>query len=66
MSSTNVSIASFSGDKLDYSQYRRDLLNRASTSSTTCSEGFGLLGFLLPRNEWMAMLTHAEHPVMIK
>jgi hypothetical protein len=62
MSSTNVAIVSFSGDKLDYSQYRRDLLNRASTSSTTCSEEFGLLGFLLPRKEWIAMLTRAEHP----
>jgi hypothetical protein len=62
----HVTMPRFSGDKLDYSQYRRDLLNRASTSSTTCSEGFGLLGFLLPTEEWIAVLTRADHPDPVK
>ena len=60
---TNASpLPVFSGDKLDYSHFRREVLNRASTSSTTCTEGQGLLGFLLPPEEWLAALHRAAHP----
>ncbi len=59
---TSSPLPVFSGDKLDYSNFRREVLNRASTASTTCTEGQGLLGFLLPADEWIATLTRAGLP----
>jgi hypothetical protein len=50
-------LISFSGDKLDYSDFRREFLNRASTASNT--DAHGLLGFVLTPPEWIATLIRA-------
>jgi hypothetical protein len=61
--STNISpLITFSGEKLDYADFRRQLLIRSTTASTTCAEGYGLMGFLLPTQEWIKALSLANHP----
>jgi hypothetical protein len=62
MTSNLTSLPTFSGDNLDYSKFRREILARATTSSTCCSEGYGLLGFLVPQAEWIRTLTAANRP----
>ena len=48
-------IAAFSGDKKSFWRYRVLYLDLAARSSTTCEFGHGLLGFVLPDAEWLAL-----------
>jgi len=59
MAAPLISLTRFTGDKLDYSDWRRDTVNRSTMASTIAI--LGLLGFLLSEEEWIATLIRAGH-----
>jgi len=59
MAAPLIPLTRFSGDKLDYSDWRRDTANRSTMASTVAL--LGLLGFLLSEGEWIATLVRAGH-----